>query len=298
MVGRFFVELDDRGVFDVSGPDRLEFLQGLITNDVAKLAPNHALYAAFLTAQGRYLHDFFLSEIGESFFIEVENSRQADLMRRLGMFKLRAKVTLTSANERFGVAVAFGSDALTALGLPENPGAATGFAGGIAYVDPRLSALGARLLLPRENGSVPLEIAGFARSDIADYDRRRLALGVADGSRDLTIEKALLLESGFDELNGIDWNKGCYIGQELTARTKYRGLVKKRLLPVEVTGPLPPAGTKVMLGDDEVGELRSGRDELALALLRLDAIEKATEERPLLAGEARLKTKKPSWANF
>ena len=123
----------------------------------------------------------------------------------------------------------------------------------------------------------------------------RLALGVPDGSRDLAVEKALLLEAGFDELNGIDWQKGCYIGQELTARTKYRALVKKRLLPVAVEGALPPPGTPVMLGDEEAGELRSGRDGQALALLRLDAVEKAKAGVALTAGGARLTPRMPDW---
>lgn len=120
-----------------------------------------------------------------------------------------------------------------------------------------------------------------------------------DGSRDLPVEKAILLEAGFDELAGVDWQKGCYIGQELTARTKYRALIKKRLLPVEIDGPLPPPGTPVMLGEEEAGEIRSGRGRLALALLRLDMVEKAgTADRPLTAGAARITPHKPEWARF
>jgi folate-binding protein YgfZ len=122
---------------------------------------------------------------------------------------------------------------------------------------------------------------------------------VPDGSRDLVVDKSILLESGFDELDGVDWQKGCYMGQELTARTKYRGLIRKRLMPVRVEGPLPPPGTLVMLGDKEAGEMRSGRDGLALALLRLEAVETAgSGGPPLLAGEARLTPAKPSWARF
>jgi folate-binding protein YgfZ len=140
---------------------------------------------------------------------------------------------------------------------------------------------------------------GLRRGDPVEYDRLRLSLGVADGSKDLVLEKAILLEAGFDELNGVDWKKGCYMGQELTARTKYRGLVKKRLMPVRVDGPLPAPGTPVMLGDQEAGELRSGSDGLALALLRLDAVEAAAGTgRKLSAGEATLEPVKPPWAQF
>jgi folate-binding protein YgfZ len=117
---------------------------------------------------------------------------------------------------------------------------------------------------------------------------------VPDGSRDLPVEKAILLENGFDELHGIDWQKGCYMGQELTARTRYRGLVRKRLLPVEIDGPLPASGTPVMAGDKEAGEMRSGIDGLGLALLRLEHLDKG----PLTAGGATLTPRKPDWVKF
>ncbi|WP_404326526.1 CAF17-like 4Fe-4S cluster assembly/insertion protein YgfZ [Aerophototrophica crusticola] len=147
--------------------------------------------------------------------------------------------------------------------------------------------MGARLLLPA--GATP----DLAQGSFADWDRLRLMLGVPDGSRDLVVDKSILLENGFDELRGVAWDKGCYVGQELTARTKYRGLVKKRLLPVAVQGPLPPPGTLVMAGEREAGEVRSGADGLALALVRLDAL-----EADLTAGEARLVPQVPEWVRL
>lgn len=298
MVERNCVALAERGVLEIAGADRGDFLQGLISNDVTKVAADRAVYAALLTAQGKYLHDFFVAEIGDAYYLDAEAARLADLKRRLGLYKLRAKVTLADASDRYIAASAFGEGALDLLELPSEAGVATEFGGGIAYVDPRLSALGARLLLPRGMGTASLEAAGFKPVGAEVYDRMRLSLGVPDGSRDLMIEKAILLESGFDELNGVDWQKGCYVGQELTARTKYRGLVKKRLVPVVVEGPLPAPGTPVMLGNQEAGEMRSGQDGIALALLRLEAVDEASAENPLSAGAARLTPRKPDWANF
>lgn len=295
MVERLCAVLEDRGVLEVTGADRCQFLQGLVSNDVAKATPDHALYAALLTAQGKYLHDFFVVALDDALYLDGEAARLADLKRRLGLYKLRAKVSLGEASDRYAVAAAFGDGALDALGLPLQRGAATRFADGVAYVDPRLAELGVRLLLPRSAGAAPLAERGFGISDAAAYDRLRLALGVPDGSRDLLVDKSILLESGFDELNGIDWQKGCYVGQELTARTKYRGLIKKRLMPVAVEGPLPPPGTPVMAGDQEAGEMRSGRDGIALALLRLEA---TTDGKPLTAAGAKLTPRKPVWANF
>jgi len=299
MTSGSYALLDDRGVLEVSGADHRTFLQGLVSNDVQKLGPQRTLYAAFLTPQGKYLHDFFLVEQGEVIRIEGERARLPDLLRRLSMFKLRAKVALADASERFAVAAAFGGNAGARLGLPADLGAATPFGDGIAYVDPRLAELGARLILPRAAGTRALDDAGLARAEPADYDRLRLSLGVPDGSRDLPIEKAILLEAGFDELNGIDWDKGCYMGQELTARTKYRGLIRKRLMPVKLEGPLPESGTVVMLGDQDAGEIRSGRGDLALALLRLEVVSEAAKiGASLMAGAARVTPTKPDWARF
>jgi len=299
MAGRYFALLDDeRGVIEITGPDRREFLQGLITNDTAKLSPERALYAALLTPQGRYLHDFFLVEMPEAFLLDAERARLEDLLRRLTLYKLRSRVDLKIAREMFHIVVAFGEDALQCLGLRPDVGAARSFEGGIAYVDPRLTNLGARIILPREVPVASLRNLQFVSAQSDAYDDLRLSLGIPDGSRDLPITKALLLEAGFDELNGIDWNKGCYVGQELTARTRYRALIKKRLMPVQVTGPMPPPGSPIMLGEEDVGEVRSGRDGVALALLRLDALREASRDHPLRAGEARLTPSKPAWANF
>jgi hypothetical protein len=291
-----YLALDDRTILEVAGEDRVAFLQGLVSNDVTKAGPGRVLYAALLTAQGRFLHDFFIAAAGETLLIDGEAARIEDLHRRLTLYRLRSKVTLRIARDQWLVAVAFGAGPAPALGLAEEPGAAKPFADGIAYVDPRLAALGVRLILPRGQGTAALDGAGFVLASREDYDRLRLSLGVPDGSRDLAAEKALLVESGFDELNGIDWQKGCYIGQELTARMKYRALVKKRLMPVAVEGPLPPPGTPVMLGAEEAGEMRTGRDDRALALLRLDAVENAESAgTALTAGAARVKPLKPGW---
>jgi folate-binding protein YgfZ len=155
------------------------------------------------------------------------------------------------------------------------------------------------MIAQRDAALAALRADGLAAADFAAYDRLRLEAGVPDGSRDLAIEKAILLEAGFDELNGVDWQKGCYIGQELTARTKYRGLIKKRLMPVRIEGAVPPPGTPVMLEGQEAGEMRSTSDGIGLALLRLDAVASAAEAgRTLEAGEARITPVKPGWAQF
>jgi hypothetical protein len=291
MADASFVLLDDRAILAVSGPDRRPFLQGLVSNDVDKVGPTAARYAALLTAQGKYLHDFIMAEAGESILLEAEAARLGDLKRRLSMYRLRAKASLDERSD-LCVAAIFGPDAPAALGLSSEPGTARPFGSGIAFVDPRLAALGARAILPRSGARASLADAGLAEAGFDSYDRLRLSLGIPDGSRDLVLEKSILLEAGFDELNGVDWQKGCYIGQELTARTKYRGLIKKRLMPVEIDGPTPLSGTIVTMDGREVGEMRSSRDGLGLALLRIEPVH---EGKTLAVGDATVVPVRPAW---
>lgn len=262
MSGPFFSLLPHRSAIAVSGVDRIEFLQGLLSNDTTKVAPGRAIWAALLTPQGRFLNDMFVVDDGsDNLLLETERERAAALAKKLSLYKLRSRVTVEDRSAAVEVAVAYSGDVARALHVD----------GAVSFVDPRLVALGVRVIAPVGAAASLLAARGLAEAPLASYESLRLSLGVPDGSRDLTIEKALLLESGFDELNGIDWGKGCYMGQELTARTKYRGLVKRRLFPVSVEGAPPPPGTVIQSGEQEVGELRSGIDGKAIAMLQLDA---------------------------
>jgi folate-binding protein YgfZ len=286
-----FVLLEDRGVLAVSGPDRRPFLQGLVSNDIERVTRDTAYYAALLTAQGKYLHDFVMVEAGESIWLETEAARLGELKRRLSVYRLRAKVSLEEQPD-LAVAAVFGEGALAALGLSDALGAARVLGSGVALVDPRLTALGARAILARDRAGCVFADIGLVEADFETYDRLRLSLGIPDGSRDLVPEKSILLEAGFDELNGIDWQKGCYVGQELTARTKYRGLIRKRLMPVKIHGPTPAPGTAVTAGGHEVGEMRSSREGLGLAILRIEPV---LEKKNLAAGAANLAPMPPAW---
>jgi folate-binding protein YgfZ len=262
-------------------------LQGLVSNDTTRVSSERAVYAAFLTPQGKYLHDFIMVEHDGAIWLDCEAARLADLKRRLSVFRLRAKVTLDERPD-LAVAAVFGGPL---FGLPAEAGAARVLDGGVALVDPRLAALGVRVVLPRDEIGRILAEAGAVEADFAEYDRLRLGLGVPDGSRDLMLDKSILLEAGFDELNGVDWQKGCYIGQELTARTKYRGLIKKRLFPVRLDGPAPEPGAIITADGHEAGEMRSSRDGLGLALLRLESVAK----QQLAVGDTSVTAETPDW---
>jgi len=283
-----------RGVLRIAGQDRVSFLQGLVTNDVAKAAAGQAVYAALLTAQGRFLHDFFILPQADALLIDCEADRRADLIRRLSMYKLRAKVTIEDKSASLAVVLVWGADALTALSLPAEAGAMIAGESGPIFVDPRLASLGARAILTGDNAASWIAKHKFHAAEELDYDRHRIALGVPDGSRDLPVERALLMENNIDDLHGIDWNKGCYIGQEVTARMRYRSLVRKRLLPVAIDGPVPEFGAPITLAGAEAGEMRSAVPGLGLALLRQEALDKVGDGRQLVSAAATLRPLPPS----
>ena len=290
-----FAILDERGVLALGGPDARPFVQGLISNDIESVGATRAIYATLLTPQGKFLHDFFVVALGELLLFDCEGARRAELERRLTFYRLRANVTI-EAKDEYLVAALFGDGALAAVGLDAAEGHANPFAAGIVYTDPRWSAAGARAILPRDGACQALEAAGLAPASADDYDRLRLAHALPDGSRDMGVEKGFVLENGLEALNGVDFDKGCYVGQELTARTKHRGKIRKGIYRVDIEGPAPAPGAPVTLGGRDAGEMRSSRDGIGLALLRIEMVEQAAGA-PLVAGAARLTPVKPSWAS-
>jgi tRNA-modifying protein YgfZ len=243
----YVAELPERGVIAIGGDDRIAFLQGLVSNDVAQAEPGRAIWAALLTPQGKWLADFFIHAGAEDLLLDAERAQIPMLVTRLLRYRLRAKVTVAAVD----------GDRVYAAWNGTPPPAP------IAAPDPRLPEAGWRLI-----AQAPIPTNASAE----DYDTHRLGLGLPDGGRDMETEKTILLEAGFDELHGVSWTKGCYMGQELTARTKYRGLVKRRLVPVAIDGPAPAPGTPVFKDGVDVGTMRSSRGRTGLAIVRLDAI--------------------------
>lgn len=258
--------LPHRGILELSGPDRVTFLNGLVSNDVSKARAGEAVWAALLTPQGRYLNDFFVFSDNERLLLDIPRDDIPALSEKLRRFKLRAKVEIADQSERYQVYAIWQGVAPT---LP------------LTAADPRLKAAGYRCL-----GTTPLACS----ASFEDYAAHRIALGLPDGPPDLEPGKTLLLEAGFDELNGIDWQKGCYMGQELTARTKYRGLVKRRLLPATLSQPGLEAGTSILANGQEVGTLRSSAGTQALVMLQLSALQETLS----LSGGA-LSVHVPDW---
>jgi len=275
-------QLRDREIVRVSGSAARTFLQGLITNDIDKAKPGSAIYAGLLTPQGKILFDFFVVPAEDGFLLDVANAKAAELMQRLGFYKLRAQVEIVE-DPSFTVAASWESSPR----LPE---------GAIAYADPRLPALGHRILLPAGTSVGSLACA-LATED--EYNAKRIALGVPEGGSDYAYGDAFPHEALFDQLAGVDFKKGCFVGQEVVSRMEHRSTARKRIVGVEGEGPLPPPGTEITAGGNPIGTLGSVSGASGLALLRLDRAEEAQAAGlPLRAGEVTIALRIPTWARF
>lgn len=261
MTAPVVARLASRAVIAVSGPDWRSFLQGLLTQDVETLAPGELRFSGLLTPQGKLLYDLFVAGAEDGALLDVEASRREALLQRLSMYRLRAKVTLELSDRP--VLAVFG-------GEPSGEG---------LYRDPRLPALGARTYDARP-----------AAADEDAYDAHRLALGVP-GPPDWGEERTYPIEADFDLMAGIDFKKGCFVGQETTSRMKRRGTIKTRMLPITFDGPPPAFGAEVLAGELRAGEVLSGRDGRAMALLRLDRI----DGQPLSVEGRPVEVDRPSW---
>jgi folate-binding protein YgfZ len=243
--------LVSRALIAVSGPDWRSFLQGLLTQDVETLGPGELRFGALLTPQGKLLFDLFLFGQEDGCLIDVAADRREALVQRLMIYRLRAKVEIEPVA---GIVLA-------AWQAPNPHG--EGWA-----ADPRLHLLGAR-----GYGATPPD--GAIETGEAAYDAHRLAQGVPDPARDCAPETAYPIEANFDLLAGIDFKKGCFVGQETTSRMKRRGAIKNRMLPIHFEGPAPAVGAEVLAGDLRAGQVLTGHDGAAMALLRIDRIEGA-----------------------
>ncbi|MEQ8318796.1 MAG: folate-binding protein [Rhodospirillales bacterium] len=280
------IQRTDRSIIRITGDDSRSFLQGLISNDIHRADGQHGLYAALLTPQGKYLFDFFIVADGDALLLDCLSADADALLKKLTMFKLRSKAALEDISADNSVHLLFGDGALDLL----DAGTQTKTPDGVLlYADPRLAGAGVRAIAPKDFDAAKL---GGTEASEEDYQRHRIRLGLPEAPLDLEKDKSILLESGFDELAGVDWKKGCYMGQELTARTKYRGLIKKRLVPVHIDGEVPASGTDISLDGKRVGELRSVSGDLGMAMLRLQAIDAG---QPLSAGAATLTPAPPDW---
>lgn len=281
--------LPDCGVLKVAGDDARRFLNGLVTNDIAKIAPGRACYAALLTPQGKIIGDFIVAEApaedGGGFFLDVPKALARTLVDKLNFYKLRAKVRVEDLSESLGVMAVWDG-----VGASEY---------GLCYADPRLAALGWRVMLPPQLAAEAADDLGVTLAEPEAYEAHRIALGVPRGGMDFAYGDTFPHEADMDQLGGVDFDKGCYVGQEVVSRVEHRASARSRIVPVAYDEFAPSSGLPVMAGDKQVGNLGSAAKGRALALLRLDRVQDALAAGlPLTCGGTTVHVIKPDWAKF
>jgi tRNA-modifying protein YgfZ len=281
--------LQDRGVIKVAGDGARNFLQGLVTTDMLKLTPGAARFCALLSPQGKIVADFIAVEApdgdGGGFFLDIPRALGAVLVEKLNLYKLRAKVMIEDLSETLAVLAAWDGGGMTKQGL--------------SYADPRLPALGLRVMLPPHLAAAAAADLGAALGDAQDYEAHRIALGVPRGGVDFGYGDAFPHETDMDQLGGVDFGKGCYVGQEVVSRIEHRGTARTRAVPVRYDGTAPQAGATVMAGTQQVGTMGSTAGGHGVALLRLDRIAEAMSRGEALSADGvALRIVKPEWARF
>jgi tRNA-modifying protein YgfZ len=281
--------LPDRGVVKVTGDGAQSFLNGLFTVDIGKVTPDAARFAALLTPQGKIILDAIIAQAeaadGGGFFLDVPRALAKTCVDRLNFYKLRAKVMVEDLSEVLGVMAVWDGEAATDYGL--------------TYRDPRLAALGMRVMLPPHLAGEAAADLGATLVEAADYEAHRIAQGVPRGGLDFIYGDAFPHETDMDQLNGVDFDKGCFVGQEVVSRMEHRGLARTRIVPIAYEGFAPDAGAAVTAAEKPVGTFGSSAQGRALALLRLDrAADALATGHDLVAGSVTLRLVKPEWARF
>ncbi len=281
--------LPDRGVVKVMGADARPFLNGLLTADIGKMSPESPRFAALLTPQGKIIVDCIVAEApagdGGGFFLDCPRALGPDLVAKLNFYKLRAKVSVEDLSEGLGVLAIWDGAGNSEYGL--------------SYPDPRLPELGRRMLLPPHLAREAAAELGAELTEASAYEAHRIALGVPRGGLDFVYGDAFPHEADMDQLNGVDFAKGCYVGQEVVSRIEHRGSARKRIVPVLAEASAPEAGMAVMAGGKQIGIMGSGAGAQGLAMLRLDYMSDAQASgTALVAGGVTIRARKPPWARF
>jgi tRNA-modifying protein YgfZ len=280
--------LPDRGVVSVTGEDAGKLLQGVVTNDMGLLEAQPAIHTGLLTPQGKILFDFFVVRTPDGFLLETARDKAAGLADRLMLYRLRAKADIRDVSSDYSVAAIWGGKY-----EPHGTGKAP-----LLFADPRLPALGSREFVTiGSDWALANEEADSATQD--EYHSHRIGLGVPEGGKDYAFGDTFPHEALFDQLAGVSYTKGCYVGQEVVARMKNRGTTRKRIVPVVGTSALPTPGAPIAAGAVEIGTLGSTEAEHGLALVRIDRVaEFAQKGEALRAGDVPVRIELPSWATF
>lgn len=281
--------LPDRGVVKIAGEPARTFLNGLLTAEIAAMTPETPRYAALLTPQGKIIADFIVAQApaadGGDFFLDCPRALAPALVEKLNFYKLRAKVIVEDLSDTLGVMAIWDGTGDTDYGL--------------VLPDPRLPALGQRLLLPPHLADTAADDLGAALVDAGEYETHRIALGVPRGGLDFIYGETFPHDADLDQLNGVDFKKGCFVGQEVVSRVEHRGTARNRIVPIAFEDYAAEAGSPVMAGEKSIGTMGSSSGRNGLAMLRLDRVDDALASgATLTAGGVPFRLRESAFARF
>ena len=282
-----YIVFEDRSFFEIKGEDKDTFLQGLITNDINKCTDKKSIYSAFLSPQGKFLADFFILKYENSYLFETPKLFLEELLKKLNNYKLRSKIDIVEKQSLISLSI-LGGDEI--FGKLDSLGSTIKIDDGYAFIDPRNKELGIKVIINKDTINFFAKKYDLIEEDINKYEEIRINNAIPNSIFDLKYNNSLILENNFDKINAISWDKGCYVGQEITARIKYRSLLKKNLLKVKILNGFVSSGDDIYFEEKLIATITSNNKNIALAMIRLSDSDNAIKKKAILESKnAKLK---------
>ena len=287
--------LEDRGFIQIKGSEAKDFLQNIVTNDIEKVTSDSTVFSSILTPQGKYLFEFFILKLKDNYLIECEKKSTTEIIKLLNFYKLRSKVDFIDLSEKYATAIISLEKFKEINGSNLSKGSTTSYGEDPIYIDPRNEKLGAKIISKLENIHLAIKKLNLKITDKEKYYSKSFELGIPQINLDKLKEKIFGIENNLDELNGIDFKKGCYVGQENTSRIKLRNKLRRRILPVkEIAGEILENDI-IKYKNSEIGKIMIDKP-YSFALVKVVELDlKELTNTELMCGKSKVKILKPEW---
>jgi len=289
------ITLEDRGFIQITGLEAKDFLQNIVTNDIEKVSSNSTIFSSILTPQGKYLFEFFVLKLKDSYLLECEKKSSAEIIKLLNFYKLRSKVDFIDLSEKYVAAVVSLEKFKEMNGSNLSKGSTTGYGDDPVYIDPRNDKLGAKIISKLENIHLTIKKLNLKITDKKNYYNKSFELGIPQIDLNKLKDKIFGIENNLDELNGIDFKKGCYIGQENTSRIKLRNKLRRRILPIQKISGEIAENDIIKYKDGEIGKILIDKPYSFALVKVVEPDIKELTNTELTCGKSKVKILKPDW---
>ena len=289
------ITLEDRGFIQVNGSEAKDFLQNIVTNDIEKVSSNSTVFSSILTPQGKYLFEFFVLKLKDSYLLECEKKSSAEIIKLLNFYKLRSKVDFIDLSEKYVAAVISLEKFKEMNGSNLSKGSTTSYQEDSVYIDPRNEKLGAKIISKLENIHLTIKKLNLKISDKKNYYNKSFELGIPQIDLNKLKDKIFGIENNLDELNGIDFKKGCYIGQENTSRIKLRNKLRRRILPIQKISGEISENDVIKYKNNDIGKILIDKPYSFALVKVVEPDIKEFTNTELTCGKSKVKILKPDW---